>query len=60
MFALKMRKGEIIVAGLNLKDFSFEIYAFVNGYLRYVPQVYIRIDNRTTVSVLKQYLVLIR
>jgi hypothetical protein len=47
MFALKIRKKEIKVAGLNqvflvnrynkLKDFGFEIYAFINGYLRYVP-----------------------
>jgi hypothetical protein len=55
MFALKMRKREIKVAGLNqvflvnrynkLKDFGFEIYAFIDGYSRYVPQVYIKIDN---------------
>jgi hypothetical protein len=47
MFALKIRKREIKVAGLNqvflvnrynkLKDFSFEIYAFINSYSRYVP-----------------------
>jgi hypothetical protein len=47
MFALKMCKKEIKVAGLNqvflvdrynkLKDFGFEIYAFINSYLRYVP-----------------------
>jgi hypothetical protein len=70
MFALKMRRGEMKVAGPNqvfsvdgydkLKDFGFEIYAFIDGYSRYVPQVYIGIDNRTAVSVLKQYLVLIR
>jgi hypothetical protein len=47
MFVLKMYKKEIKVADLNqvflvnrynkLKDFGFEIYAFINGYLRYVP-----------------------
>jgi hypothetical protein len=46
MFALKMRKKKIKVTSLNqvflvnrynkLKDFGFEIYAFINGYLRYV------------------------
>jgi hypothetical protein len=46
MFALKIYKREIKVAGLNqvflinrynkLKDFGFEIYAFINSYLRYV------------------------
>jgi hypothetical protein len=46
MFALKIRKKEIKVTSLNqvflvnrynkLKDFSFKIYAFINGYLRYV------------------------
>jgi hypothetical protein len=70
MFALKIHKREIKVTGPNqvfsvdgynkLKDFSFEIYAFIDGYSRYVPQVYIGINNRTTVSVLKQYLVLIQ
>jgi hypothetical protein len=47
MFALKIYKKEIKVAGLNqvflvnrynkLKDFGFKIYAFINSYLRYVP-----------------------
>jgi hypothetical protein len=47
MFALKIYKKEIKVAGLNqvflinrynkLKDFSFKIYAFINSYLRYMP-----------------------
>jgi hypothetical protein len=47
IFALKMRKKEIKVASLNqvflvnrynkLKDFGFEIYAFIDGYSRYVP-----------------------
>jgi hypothetical protein len=47
MFALKIRKREIKVAGPNqvflvnrynkLKDFGFEIYAFIDGYSRYVP-----------------------
>jgi hypothetical protein len=70
MFASNMRRGEMQVAGPSqvfsvdgydkLKDFGFEIYAFIDGYSRYVPQVYIGIDNRTAVSVLKQYLVLIR
>jgi hypothetical protein len=42
-----MYKRKIKVAGLNqvflvngynkLKDFGFEIYAFINGYLKYVP-----------------------
>jgi hypothetical protein len=46
MFALKIHKKEIKVTGLNqvflvnkynkLKDFGFKIYAFINGYLRYV------------------------
>jgi hypothetical protein len=45
MFALKMCKREIKVTGLNqvflvnrynkLKDFGFEIYAFINSYSRY-------------------------
>jgi hypothetical protein len=47
MFALKIRKKEIKVTGPNqvflvnrynkLKDFGFEIYAFINSYLNYVP-----------------------
>jgi hypothetical protein len=47
MFALKIRKREIKVTGLNqvflvdrynkLKDFGFKIYAFIDGYSRYVP-----------------------
>jgi hypothetical protein len=47
MFVLKMHREEMKVAGLNqvflvnrynkLKDFSFKIYAFIDGYLRYVP-----------------------
>jgi hypothetical protein len=47
MFALKIYKEEIKVAGLNqvflvnrynkLKDFGFKIYAFINGYSRYMP-----------------------
>jgi hypothetical protein len=47
MFALKIHKKKIKVAGLNqvflvnkynnLKDFGFKIYAFINSYLRYMP-----------------------
>jgi hypothetical protein len=47
ILALKIYKREIKVAGLNqvflinkynkLKDFSFEIYTFIDSYLRYVP-----------------------
>ena len=44
----------------KLKDFGFEIYAFIDGYSRFVPQIYVGIDNRTAVSVLKQYLTLVR
>jgi hypothetical protein len=47
MFALNMCREEMQVAGLSqvflidrynkLKDFSFEIYAFIDGYFRYIP-----------------------
>jgi hypothetical protein len=46
IFALKICKEEMKVTSLNqvflinrynkLKDFGFEIYAFINSYLRYV------------------------
>jgi hypothetical protein len=47
MFALKIYKIKKKIAGLNqvflvnkynkLKDFGFEIYAFINSYSRYMP-----------------------
>jgi hypothetical protein len=46
MFVLNIYKREIQVAGLSqvflvnrynkLKDFGFEIYAFINGYFKYI------------------------
>jgi arginine repressor len=68
--AYKRRKGKMQIAGLGrvyscdgydkLKPYGIHIYGFIDGYSRYVTQVYVGIDNKTAVSVLIQYLVMCR
>jgi hypothetical protein len=36
----------------KLKPWGIEIYAFIDGYSRYVLQVYCGNDNKTAISVL--------
>ena len=66
--AYKRRKGKMQIAGLGrvyscdgydkLKPYRIYIYGFINGFSQYVMQVYVRIDNKTAVLVLIQYLVM--
>jgi hypothetical protein len=41
---------------LKLAPYGFEIYAAIDAYSRYIIWVYVGISSRTTVSVLRQYL----
>lgn len=69
-FAISRRRKEYFVKGPNrvfsidghdkLSRFEFEIYAAIDAYSRYIVWCYIRISNRTAVSVNKQYLWLLR
>ena len=44
----------------KLKPWGIEIYAFIDGYSRYVLQVYCGNDNKTAINVLVQYLRMVR
>lgn len=66
---MQRREGKMRVAGPGrfyscdgydkLKPWGFHIYGFIDGYSRYVTQVYCGVDNKTSVSVLAQYLLLV-
>src|SRR3954447_24126657 len=68
--ALSRQRGKYLVKGPGrvvsvdgydkLKPFGFEIYAFIDGYSRYILQLYIGVNNATAVSVNKQYLRMVR
>jgi len=69
-FRRARRKGRMDIAGPGrmgsldgydkLKPWGIEIYAFIDGYSRYVLQVYCGNDNKTAISVLVQYLRMVR
>jgi hypothetical protein len=44
----------------KLKPWGFHIYGFIDGYSRYVPMVYIGIDNKTSISILKLYIEMVK
>src|SRR6266480_5168512 len=68
--ALSQQRGKYLVKGPGrvvlvdgydkLKPFGFEIYGFINGYSRYILQLYVGVDNQTAVSINKQYLRMIQ
>ena len=66
---VQRQRGEYIVPGPNyiwsidgydkLAPYGIEIYAGIDAYSRYMIWIYIGISNRTAVSVLRQYLLVI-
>ena len=69
-FSRRRRRGRMDIAGPGrvwscdgydkLKPWGFEIYGFIDGYSRNSLQTYCGIDNKTALSVLVQFLRLIR
>jgi hypothetical protein len=68
--ALHRKRTKMTVAGSmrvasadgydKLKPWSFQVYGFIDGYSRYILQLYIDIDNSIAVAVNKQYLRMVR
>jgi hypothetical protein len=63
------RKGEYIVPGPNyiwsidghkkLSPFGFEIYAIIDAYSRCIIWIYIRVQGRVSLLIVRQFLIVV-
>ena len=67
---LQRNRGEYIVPGPNyiwsmdrydkFRAYGIEIYAAIDAYSRYIIWIYVGVTNRTAISVLSQYLDIVK